>query len=944
MNSADRFEFGSIRDEQSSLRSKLDGLDQRIDLLQRKLEAPPLLPVAPPVLPEKSEPKTELMVEPHRGEEAPAFSKPVAETSVRDHPKAEPVMMEKEVASPPPLPPPPPPLSADKLAPSDDTEPLELRVGTYWMSRIGIVILLTGLVFLGNYAYHRFVALLGPAGKLALLALAGGGLAGLGLWLEKKSESLKNFGRVLLGGGGATLYYTAYAVHFISALRVIESALLGGALLLAVAGGILWFAERRRSETTAFLIVLLSYYTSAINSIGAFTLFSNLLLTAVAVVFLVRHRWTRLSVLSLVATYGSYGFWRFHQLVEFHTATGLGMGPGFLAGYWVMFTVAAFLVERGAWPAIGRATFLTLNNGVFFAFGALHFAMHRPGAFGNFALAYGVVLLGLAALAARRHAEEPPMDGAYLAQGIALVTTGLVTKFTGPQLAIVLAIESAALLPGTRWRHGWLYEAGAALCALGAFCVTVFQIVLGGASSIVLGVAVAVMLLASAWWLKWLRGEWVEGKITRGAFGYSILGLLLLGPVFSHHVSAAWLPLAYTGVTIAGLLAFRLRLPEIAWPAQGFAVYGALMVIGQMENTHLPTWWAPLPLLLVNLGLMHAWQLTRKPIEPPLRTVLECVFAATIALLGVAWLDQSMHGEMWLVATSAVGVGLLAYGLATRSWPIAVAGQLFNAFAVVSFFEKVSTSLPHWAAALAAVVSIGGTSWLLNRYADRRWPKLPPGGSWPEIARVYGLLASVMFAVWSFTYVPADMRMVYFSGLGAAQIFLGSLRKEQSRIIHGVIYATIGLLIFWRHLDGPMMAMDLLAMLTVPIALRLGGRYAGEAALKPEVRHVIIGATLASAWMWVTRWTVLSGFGPQLTTAWTLFAFAVLGAGLALRERLYRLSGFAVLGLSVLRLFIIDVWRFDTIYRIVSFIALGAALLVLSFVYHRFAEMMRKWL
>ena len=45
-------------------------------------------------------------------------------------------------------------------------EPLELRVGTFWMARIGIVILLTGLVFLGNYAYHRIVPLLGPHSEL----------------------------------------------------------------------------------------------------------------------------------------------------------------------------------------------------------------------------------------------------------------------------------------------------------------------------------------------------------------------------------------------------------------------------------------------------------------------------------------------------------------------------------------------------------------------------------------------------------------------------------------------------------------------------------------------------------------------------------------------------------------------------------------------------------
>jgi hypothetical protein len=70
-------------------------------------------------------------------------------------------------------------------------------------------------------------------------------------------------------------------------LKVIESPLVGGALLLGVAGAIIAFAHQRRSQTIALLAILLSYYTSAINAIGSFTLFSNLLLTGAAVFFLI---------------------------------------------------------------------------------------------------------------------------------------------------------------------------------------------------------------------------------------------------------------------------------------------------------------------------------------------------------------------------------------------------------------------------------------------------------------------------------------------------------------------------------------------------------------------------------------------------------------------------------------------------------------------------------
>ena len=43
------------------------------------------------------------------------------------------------------------------------------------------------------------------------------------------------------------------------------------------------------------------------------------------------------------------------------------------------------------------------------------------------------------------------------------------------------------------------------------------------------------------------------------------------------------------------------------------------------------------------------------------------------------------------------------------------------------------------------------------------------------------------------------------------------------------------------------------------------------------------------------------------------------------------------------RLFLVDVWQFDTLLRIVSFLVLGAVLLVLGFFYNRFAEQVRRW-
>ena len=60
-----------------------------------------------------------------------------------------------------------------------------MRLGTYWLVRVGIVMLLTGLVFFGNYAYQNFIGKLGPGGKIGLLYFASALLLGFGAWWQR---------------------------------------------------------------------------------------------------------------------------------------------------------------------------------------------------------------------------------------------------------------------------------------------------------------------------------------------------------------------------------------------------------------------------------------------------------------------------------------------------------------------------------------------------------------------------------------------------------------------------------------------------------------------------------------------------------------------------------------------------------------------------------------
>lgn len=70
----------------------------------------------------------------------------------------------------------------------------------------------------------------------------------------------------------------------------------------------------------------------------------------------------------------------------------------------------------------------------------------------------------------------------------------------------------------------------------------------------------------------------------------------------------------------------------------------------------------------------------------------------------------------------------------------------------------------------------------------------------------------------------------------------------------------------------------------------------------------------------------------------------LLAIGFLLRDRIFRLTGLAVLLFSLVRLFAFDLRQLDTMTRIVSFLLLGVVLLAASWVYTRFRDKLSRLL
>jgi uncharacterized membrane protein len=73
----------------------------------------------------------------------------------------------------------------------------------------------------------------------------------------------------------------------------------------------------------------------------------------------------------------------------------------------------------------------------------------------------------------------------------------------------------------------------------------------------------------------------------------------------------------------------------------------------------------------------------------------------------------------------------------------------------------------------------------------------------------------------------------------------------------------------------------------------------------------------------------------SLSVVWALYGAGLLLVGRVRRSRLLRLMALALLGLTTLKVFLLDLSALDRAYRIVSFIVLGAILLAVSYLYQK---------
>lgn len=210
---------------------------------------------------------------------------------------------------------------------------------------------------------------------------------------------------------------------------------------------------------------------------------------------------------------------------------------------------------------------------------------------------------------------------------------------------------------------------------------------------------------------------------------------------------------------------------------------------------------------------------------------------------------------------------------------------------------------------------------------------------------------------------------VFWSAVSVLFVWVGVRKRHEEFLVSGLIMlAVAGCVIFFRGLmfDPPTM-FDPLVNIRVLALTIVGGVYLGTIRLMqgPAVGHAWLPRvrTAAQFGVLLLGFSLLTGetrdyFEAALVRAgdetegriaglrnmqqlalsgvWLVYSMLMIGAGIWRSWREVRIAAFMLFGLTILKIFLYDLSYLETLYRIISFVALGIVLLAVSFAYQRY--------
>jgi hypothetical protein len=242
--------------------------------------------------------------------------------------------------------------------------------------------------------------------------------------------------------------------------------------------------------------------------------------------------------------------------------------------------------------------------------------------------------------------------------------------------------------------------------------------------------------------------------------------------------------------------------------------------------------------------------------------------------------------------------------------------------------NKATTDIGRWSAGdLIAYFGTGSVAALLYFQTTAEW-----------IVFAWAILAVVLFTA----TLLLDKEVFQQQ---AALVVVGIVIRGLSHNIFGGSYFIEG---GWRGNAVVLSLTAVLLLAALPIAFRLRRRYAERTELSFLSRYTALKypeQLLFFAPVVLVSFMIAVKMNPGMVTlSWGIEGVSVIVLGLLASQRSYRITGLLLLLLCVGKIVIHDVWRLQQTEIYITFIALGAALTLVSTLYGRYREIVRQLL
>jgi uncharacterized membrane protein len=651
--------------------------------------------------------------------------RPVAIPVVAPEPKSEPP---KPSAPPAPHVPVAPPVYVAPLvraAPSRTSAEWEALVGGNWTNKIGVLVLVISIALFLGYEFPR----LGPGGISAIsLALSFTLLVG-GVLLERRARYLI-FGRGLLAGGWAGLYFTTYAMQALDAAKVIHNPVLGALLLLAVAVGMVVHSLRYREQAVTGFAYFMAFLTLAITQLTALSVIALIPLAGSLLFIAYRFEWAGMALFGLVATYVTCA-------TKPDTGAPLWSAQTVFAAYWLLFEGYDLLRARRRWNHPAQQAMLPLNA---LGLGLLSYAKWSKAAPDDLhLLAIGVavaylastilraILRGPASFAAGTGTMQRILAGGFegpITLAAASSAAAAVFKLEGQTVNNVLLAEGELLfLAGLFFRQSYPRRLAATL--FGALGIKLFASDIPNAGAVAIAgrtlkdwtpsAALAALLFYAN------RGLRKAGR-SYGYFASALVALIVGYEVSLRYVGISWLSLG----AVLFLVGWRWRLPDFRihgyltgmLAVGGIAVYQFAIFTGSAVPL-LPPWISlACAAAIAYLAALCALRSAADRFTPAEREQLQFTASAVASAAGVALLwkvvPEVYLGPAWMT------LALVALELGLRNWPPEFRWHAYLLGALGAGRVLFFTVLPfHSIHATPERIAIGGAALLAYVFAAR---------------------------------------------------------------------------------------------------------------------------------------------------------------------------------------------------------------------------------